>query len=599
MSGLFHQVDLPAGGHIQDWRQEWSFRRQYIVDCQHPAASDVNPGTDEAPFKTINAAAALVGPGEQVLIKDGCYRECVWPRRGGTGPDAVIRYAAYPGHRPVISASKVIDGAWLRHPAQHGVFTVSLPLSFFPYMPPSVLANLSDAQYIGMASHYHGYYSNFRGQEPYVFKRALLIHDGMRLTQVRDPFAVSRCAGSYCIDDDGLTVHVRLREDADPNACRIEISQHHQCFAPALPGLNYLIVEGLTCEHAGGGFAYPMQGAMSPSYGHHWVFYGNTVRCCNGIGIDVGMQLNACGDFFPEGGGGYIVARNVIEDCGFAGLEGSHVVDTVVEYNTIRRCCWYNTELNYENGGIKLLYNRNVLVRNNHIHDIAHANAIWMDWDCENTRVSGNLCHHIESMFGAIFLEASLHHNRIDGNVIWSGIGNGIYQHDCDRLLIDHNLIGCCSGFAIKMWLNPGRTLNGERCRSEDNHVVDNWYYHTGGAHHLYSLVNQVERNIRVVEEEDPGGEVAILDTIDGPLIPVSQQQREQLQQAGPGHVVEASLGRFTVEIDETARSLRITEHPSRAELTWPSEDAPPWAQARGRWYTLAVGFDAVGQSEV
>ena len=44
----------------------------------------------ERPFRTIDAAAQVLRPGERVLIAEGVYRQSIRPARGGTGPDAMI-----------------------------------------------------------------------------------------------------------------------------------------------------------------------------------------------------------------------------------------------------------------------------------------------------------------------------------------------------------------------------------------------------------------------------------------------------------------------------------------------------------------------------
>ena len=47
----------------------------YIVDQHHPKASDKNPGTSDAPWKTIGKAAATVRAGHTVCVMEGNYPE--------------------------------------------------------------------------------------------------------------------------------------------------------------------------------------------------------------------------------------------------------------------------------------------------------------------------------------------------------------------------------------------------------------------------------------------------------------------------------------------------------------------------------------------
>ena len=91
-------------------------RSTYVVAGADPSASDRNPGTAERPWRTISRAAraGALRPGDAVLIRAGVYRESVRPASGGTGPDARVTFAAYPGETVVISGADPADGGWER-----------------------------------------------------------------------------------------------------------------------------------------------------------------------------------------------------------------------------------------------------------------------------------------------------------------------------------------------------------------------------------------------------------------------------------------------------------------------------------------------------
>ena len=55
------------------------------------AAAREGNGSKEMPFKHINEAAKVAGPGDEVLVAPGIYREYVDPVNGGT-EDARITY---------------------------------------------------------------------------------------------------------------------------------------------------------------------------------------------------------------------------------------------------------------------------------------------------------------------------------------------------------------------------------------------------------------------------------------------------------------------------------------------------------------------------
>ena len=76
----------------------------YYVDQASAGASDKNPGTQAAPWKTISRAAGAkeLKPGDTVLIGSGVYRETVRHhglRRAGKADHLCRRSASAGGHQ--------------------------------------------------------------------------------------------------------------------------------------------------------------------------------------------------------------------------------------------------------------------------------------------------------------------------------------------------------------------------------------------------------------------------------------------------------------------------------------------------------------------
>ena len=67
-----------------------AFGKDLIVDGKNPAAKDDNPGTLEAPFKTIQAAMDKAQAGDSVQVRAGVYPEGVTFKRGGSYPGGAI-----------------------------------------------------------------------------------------------------------------------------------------------------------------------------------------------------------------------------------------------------------------------------------------------------------------------------------------------------------------------------------------------------------------------------------------------------------------------------------------------------------------------------
>jgi len=76
---------------------------EYVVSLQ---GRDTNPGTREAPFRTIQRAADAAQPGDTVTVREGIYRERVNPPRGGLSDTQRIVYQAAPGETVEIRARR-------------------------------------------------------------------------------------------------------------------------------------------------------------------------------------------------------------------------------------------------------------------------------------------------------------------------------------------------------------------------------------------------------------------------------------------------------------------------------------------------------------
>ncbi len=87
---------------------------------------DSNPGTESAPFRTIQQAANVAQPGDTVLVHQGVYRETVTPAHSGTAT-APILYRPYGNEHVVISGADVVSGPWAH--VNNLPFTYSTTLS--------------------------------------------------------------------------------------------------------------------------------------------------------------------------------------------------------------------------------------------------------------------------------------------------------------------------------------------------------------------------------------------------------------------------------------------------------------------------------------
>ncbi len=461
-------VLLPDGSEFKTWEQPPEFSETFHVDQAAANASDDNPGTQAKPWRSITHAAQVLRPGQRVVVKAGVYRERVRPVRGGTGPRAMIAYEAAPGEEVVLKGSVVLETPW-KPCDEAGVWTSTMPADLFDEQNPFAAVNLTDEQ----IDRCMPWAVPIKGHRAFRLRRGLVFQDGRRLAQALTADELSATSGAYRVGDDGLALYVRPFDNRDPNLAMMEVTVRGFVFAPEEFGLGYVRVQGFTIEHSAACFPRPQQGALSTQRGHHWIIQGNTVRQCNAIGVDIGDQFDAQGPACAQGGQ-HIVRGNTITDCGIGGLEGKSIEHTLIESNTIRRCGWQNVLRIYETGGIKVHCTRSCLIRRNLVTDTVQAPGIWMDYANINSRLTANLVINADSPNGAIFMEASQRPNLVDRNIVWGSSGHGIYQHDCDQLVIAHNLVVDSRQAGVCMRICQGRIVGGRPVTAKRNRILGN-----------------------------------------------------------------------------------------------------------------------------
>ena len=488
---------LADGTPYLTWGDITKYTRTYHVDQNHPGASDKNDGSEEHPFLTINHAAQVVKAGEKVCIHSGIYREMVRPRFSGEGADRMIAYEAAPGDQVIIRGSRVINTSWNRsidpndkenmtrpsgsvNPGTGNTFSkkvwmTSLPESlfdngYFAFKIPNCSNEEIDLMEWAL---------RWKGRIPYSLPRGMLFQEGQRLTQLSSYEDLVRLPGSYWVAADGLTIHIHPFGGVNPNWALFEAAIQPHIFQPESAGMGFIRVSGLVMEHCANGFLRTGVGALFTMGGHNWIIENNTVRQINSLGIEVGFQIYESRDkrytkrTDPDIGYN-IIRNNRISECGGAGIRGLGVTNALVEKNYIVDCGWQDIEFVWEIAGIKLLLAQGTVVRDNYIAWIQGGCGIWLDWDNKNSRVTGNIIHDINTVQGAIFIEASQVLNLVDNNFIWNINGQGVRVADTDNTIIAHNLFANVSEELVFAKVATDRSLGGRRLTSTGNRIVNN-----------------------------------------------------------------------------------------------------------------------------
>jgi len=506
-----HSLDppvlLPDGREFKTWEQPANHTRTYYVSQKNPKADDKNAGTRELPWKTISRAASKLMPGERVVVEEGVYRERVAPARGGDGPNAMITYEAAEGQNVIIRGSERFTGKWTpsvgpSYENATGVWMAEIPKDVTEGVNPFALQNVPPVPYRASTAAAMSRKDKMRTQPPYSLTQGLVFQDGRRMRQVADYKDLPAEAGAYWVADSGKRLHIQPFGDTDPNKTDFELTARVHAFAPETEGLAFIRFKGFTVEYVAGVFPFPQYGVVSAMTGHHWIFEDNVIRQINALGIDFGHRH---GFRYPRtfdskpGGIGHIIRRNRFEDCGMCSMQGLGLIQGLVEDNVTVRIGWQRIPLWYESAGIKLHYCHHTLVRRNVALDTIDAPGIWIDHSNYNTRCTQNIISGCDmgNTWGAFFFEGSQYWNMVDHNIIWNCKSNGVYQHDCDRLIVANNLIGECSGMPFRMQGGGGKRILGGRITScKQNRIVGNIFYAAKKLPHIKDPQNVSDNNL-------------------------------------------------------------------------------------------------------
>ncbi len=390
-------MKIPVTAVILLWLAHSLSATEYHVSKE---GSDRQPGDADRPFLTIQAAANVSRPGDNITVHAGVYRERVDPPRGGVHDLLRIVFRAAEGERVVIKGSEIVED-W-EH-VDGTVWKATLPNTLFgtynPYEDPS----FSLYAWYGEA--------------------------GERNTVIWANFQ------SY-----------------DPNEELVEINVREACFYPRRSGINFITVQGFEMSQAATQWAAPTAeqiGLIGTHWSRGWIIENNVVSNSKSVGITLGKDRETGHNVWMhhpvkdgathynevifkalEAGwskekiGSHIVRNNEIFDCGQAGIVGSlGAVFSTIRHNHIHHIYTKRTYSGAEMAGIKIHPSIDMVIEHNLIHDAFI--GIWLDWMAQGTRVTRNI------------LFDNTHHD------FFSEVNHGPY-------MVDHNFFLSESGLSIQ-----------------------------------------------------------------------------------------------------------------------------------------------------
>lgn len=415
------------------------FSQQYHV-AKH--GNDNNLGTVESPFLTISKAAKIALPGSVITVHEGTYRERIAPSHGGLSTTKPIIYQAAKGEDVWIKGSEIIK-QWKKF--KGNVWMVKIDNKFFGDFNPYVEIVQGDwlLNTYGMDHHLGEVYLN--GDSLYEVGKLSDVSDENPLGRTNDKDG-SRYKW-FCKTENGFTTIYANFMGLNPNDELVEINVRPAVFFPKKTGINFITVRGFKMAHAATQWSPPTAeqvGLIGPYWSKGWIIEDNLITDskCTGISIgkerasghnewtnlkvkhgtqrerDVVFKALKLGWSF-ETIGSHIIRNNTIKNCEQTGISG-HLggIGSQIYNNHIYNIHIKKQFFGYETGGIKLHAPIDVIIKNNLIHD--NYRGIWLDWQSQGTRVSGNIFYNNEKE--DLFNEVNHGPMVVDNNIMLSEI---------------------------------------------------------------------------------------------------------------------------------------------------------------------------------
>lgn len=486
------------------WENTTTYSKIYIVDQKHESANDTNSGAEDAPLLTIGAAIGLVKPGEKIIIKRGTYREIIQPVKGGTGPDKIVAIEAAEGEKVIIKGSYVIGNTWTK--TIHAKSKAEQPSITHSRSQKLWITQLNDSLFE------HGYnpFKNLlipetRSRSPYFtgpkLYSGMIYQDGNRMAQLESYNDLIHISGSFWIDRDGKTIHIHPFSEINPNEAVFEVAVFPYLLKPVRTGLGYIQVKGLIFEHCANSLPSSGSGAVTILEGHHWIFENNTIREINATGLEISLGIGNLDSSEVKTDGYINLLNNRIYNCGTAGVFGTSN-NAIIKNNEIFLCGWQEIESHEKSAGICLLTSSRCMLSNNIIHNFLGATGIWLQKNCNESRLSRNIIYNIASFHGALRVEEASKENLVDNNIIWNIDGIGINGQNSDNQLYYHNLIGNTTGSIVKIVSVKSTRSDSVKSGAIKNNIKNNIFYNFGDRMDLSSISNQVSNNIFVLSTD-------------------------------------------------------------------------------------------------
>ena len=425
-------------------------------------------GSAEYPFQTIQEAANIAKPGDEVLVYPGVYREYVNPINAGT-EDARITYTSVEPLKAVITGAEEVKN-WEQYDGDVWVARVNNGM-FGSFNPFTTLVS-GDWFIAKFIAHLGEVYLNDKSLYE-VTELEKVLHPEVYTPSWDPEFTVYTWYAEQDEEKNETVIYANFH-GADPNKENVEINVRRNCFYPAAEGVGYITLSGFTVTKAACQWAPPtayQEGMIGPHWSKGWIIEDCEVSHAKCSGISLGKYLQPNNDNkwlkwkFKDGTqterdcicqaqlegwtkeriGSHIIRRCNIHDCGQTGIVG-HLggVFSLIEDNHIHHINNKQNLAGAEIGGIKMHAAIDVIYRRNHIHHCTR--GLWLDWQAQGTRVTQNLFHDNSFAIADEYINPD---TPGMGEDIFVEVSHGPTLIDNNLLLSDHSVKLATQGVAL------------------------------------------------------------------------------------------------------------------------------------------------------
>lgn len=383
----------------------------YYVSC---GAEGKGNGAKESPFQTIQEAADLARPGDEIIVTPGRYREWVNPNYSGSQELPIIYRAEVAGMSTITGAERMENWKY----CEGDVWKTTISNDFFGDYNPYTTMLGGDWYYTGKILHTGEVYINGRSMYETDVLEEVFSPLPSEISQDKD-FSIYQW---YTTQDNQETIIYGNFHGTNPNEAFTEINVRRNCFYPVETGINYITVSGFYMKQAATTWAPPtayQDGLIGPHWSKGWIIEECEISDSKCAGISIGKYLQPNNEnkwtvkrlkqgtqterdaicqalldgWTKEKIGSHTIRRCRIHDCEQAGIVG-HLggAFSTIEDNVIYDINKKRQITGAEIAGVKLHAAIDVRFLRNHIHHCTR--GLWLDWQAQGTRVSGNFFHH-------------------------------------------------------------------------------------------------------------------------------------------------------------------------------------------------------------